>query len=280
MFRAFAVLAALVVALTSAAPARAQTLARISETGEIRIGVRADAAPLSFLRDGAPEGFTVALCARLVERLGARLDAEIETVFVSVDASERFDAVASGRIDLLCGAATETVTRRGIVDFSIPVFIDGATVIMRRDALSDFRGLAGARIGVREGTTTEEGLRATLREMDMEAEVVTVGDHSDGVTNLVGGVIQAYFADQSILMAQLAQTPDRAQLAISTDVLTIEPQALALTLGDHAFRAAVDSELSRMYRAGEVARIFEAAFAPAQMGDAMRALLLTAPIPD
>ena len=277
MLRAFALAAAL---LLLAAPAFAQTLERIAASGEIRIGVREDAAPLSFRRDGAPAGYTVMICERLVERLGARLGAEIAPAFVTVDAVGRFEAVASGEIDLLCGAATETVSRRATVDFSIPVFIDGATVIMRKDRLSDFRGLAGERIGVRAGTTTETGLRATLDKLGMEAEVVTVGDHSDGVTDLLGGVVQAYFADQSILMAQLARTELRDELAISTDILTIEPQALALPLGDHAFRAAVDSELSHMYRGGEVARIFDAAFAPATMGDAMRALVLTAPIPD
>lgn len=263
-----------------AAPALSQTLERLADTGELRIGVRSDAAPLSFLRDGAPAGYTVAICGRLAERLGDRIGRELTVVPVEVDAVGRFDAVAQGRIDLLCGAATETISRRAVVDFSIPVFIDGATVIMRRDNLSDFKGLAGKRIGVRAGTTTETGLRATLEKLGMQAEVVAVGDHANGLTDLLGGVVHAYFADQSILMGLLAGTDRRGELAISTDILTIEPQALALPLGDHAFRAAVDSELSHMYRLGEVAKIFEAAFAPNGMGDAMKALVLTAPIPD
>ncbi len=263
-----------------AASVHAQTLDRLAETGELRIGVRADAAPLSHLRDGKPAGYTVAVCERLAERLAARLGRELTLRAVEVDATNRFDAVAEGRIDLLCGAASETISRRATVDFSIPVFIDGATVIMRRDGITDFKGLAGARIGVRAGTTTETGLRATLAKLGMEAEVVTLNDHGDGLTDLLGGVVRAYFADQSILMGLLAGSERRSELAISSDILTIEPQALALPLGDHAFRAAVDSELSHMYRSGEVAKIFEASFAPNAMGDAMKALTLTAPIPD
>ncbi len=273
--------AMLTAALLLAAPAAAQTLDRLASTGEIRLAVRADAAPLSYDRDGAPAGYTVELCRAVAARLAPAVGRErLVPVFVTVTAEDRFEAISEGRADLLCGAASVTLGRRESVDFSIPVFIDGASVMTLRDGPGDFAALAGKRIGVRAGTTTETALAATLRATGMAAETVPVGDHDDGLGGLLDGRLDAYFADQSILMRLARDSDRRGELQVSGNVLTVEPHALALPLGDHAFRREVDRALSRLYRSGELAAIFDASFAPAVMGDAMRALVVVAPIPE
>ena len=259
----------------------AATLERIAETGVLRVGVRADAPPLSYLRDGAPSGYSVALCDRLAERLAeqmARPPLIVEPVVVTTE--DRFTALAEGRIDILCGAASMTLARRAEVDFSIPVYIDGASVLMRSGETVDFSALANRRIGVRAGTTTERNLIATLDATNMVADVVTVAEHAEGVARLLGRDVDAYFADQSILLFLMVGSGRAEDLTLARNVLTIEPQALALPLGDAAFRLEVDRALSRMYRAGEIAALFDENFAPATMGDAMKALTLIAPIPE
>jgi polar amino acid transport system substrate-binding protein/glutamate/aspartate transport system substrate-binding protein len=272
-------LAAAAVAALAAAPVAADTLARLRDTGEIRLGVRTDAPPLSFDKEGAPAGYTVDVCRAVVAKLGEGLGRDLRPVYVTVTAEDRFAAVTEGRVDLLCGADTVTLARRETVDFSIPVFIDGASVMMKRDALTDMQGLAGKTVGVRDGTTTEEALLVTIGRMGLDAEVLAVADHEEGVAKLLAGEIAAYFADQSILLFLVAGSPDRERLALSGNVLTVEPHALALPLGDGAFRLAVDRALSDLFREGEIAKLFEANFAPATMGDAMRALMVLAPIP-
>lgn len=261
----------------------AQTLDRIAATGEIRLGVRADAPPLSFIVDGRPQGYTVDLCLGVMdhlekEALGRRDGVPLEPVFVTVTAEDRFEKLAAGEIDMLCGADSVTLARRALVDFSIPTYVDGASVMTRRGGALEFSSLAGQRIGVRAGTTTEDGLKATLDEMEMVADVVTVADHAAGVAGVLDGSLAAYFADQSILFG-LARTHPRAEeLQVSADVLSIETQAIALPLGDTAMRLAVDTALSRLYRSGAVAMMFEIAFAPARMGAAMEALVALAPL--
>jgi len=267
------------VLFATAAPAA--TLDRIAESGVLRMGVRADAPPLSYLRDGAESGYSVAVCKRLAERLAdqmGRAALTVEPVVVSIE--ERFSALADGRIDILCGAASVTLARRAEVDFSIPIYIDGASVLMRSGETVDFAALANRRIGVRAGTTTERNLMATLDKTGMVADVVTVAEHAEGVARLLGRDVDAYFADQSILLFLMVGSGRVEELTLARNVLTIEPQALALPPGDGAFRLEVDRALSRMYRAGEIAALFEENFAPATMGDAMKALTLIAPIPE
>ena len=280
--RALALLAAL--AALPALPAAAageSVVDRIRETGEITIGHRRDAAPHSYLDESRnPAGYSIEVCAEVVGRLRAQLGlTQLRMNFEAVDATNRFEAVADGRVDLLCGAATITLTRRETVDFSIPTFADGASVLTRRDASPDFAALAGKRIGVRQGTTTEKALHASLAGFGIEAEVQPVSDHADGLMAVEAGRIDAYFADQSILYALLETSDEREDLIVAGNTLTLELHGLALPLGDHRFRLEVDRALSQLYRSGRMAAIFEETFPGAEPGDTIRYIHTFAPIP-
>lgn len=265
-------------AALAAGPALAEgVLDRLRESGEIRLGFREDAAPMSFLRQQEPAGYTVDVCKGVVEGLGRALDRELTVTWVAVDAEDRFAAVAEGRIDLLCGAATITLSRRGEVDFSLPVFVDGAAVILPRGAPTEFEALEGQRIGVLEGTTTEELLRATLEAEGMQAEFVVFDDHQDGLSALEAGEIAAYFGDQSILYGMFFDSDMGDELVVSENLLTVEKQGLALPRGDADFRLAVDTAISELYRTGAMEAAFVEAFPTATPGVALRALFMLGP---
>jgi polar amino acid transport system substrate-binding protein/glutamate/aspartate transport system substrate-binding protein len=268
--------------LLLAIPAQAEVLSRVADNGVLRVGVRTDAAPLSYVAEGGKAaGYAVAVCERLAQRVAEQTGLnQIIVQHVPLEADTRYQAVADEQVDILCGAESVTLGRRELVDFSIPIYVDGASVMMRRGETAEFAMLAGRRIGVRAGTTTERSLIATLDRAGMTADVVIVAEHPEGLARLIARDIDAYFADQSILFSLVAGSGVPQDLAVLSNVLTVEPQALALPRGDSAFRLEVDRALSRMYREGEIARIFEAAFSPATMGDAMRALTVLAPLPE
>ncbi len=273
--------AAFAAAAVSVSGASAGVLDRMKETGEIRLAVRADARPLSYMEGGAPLGYSVSVCQEAARRIARRLGMDsLKYAYVKVTAADRFAAIAEGRADLLCGAATVTIKRRETVDFSLYTFIDGASVLLPADGSPDFEALAGKRIGVLGGTTTEQSLRLTLESAGMDAEVVVVAAHDEGLAKLTAGALDAYFGDQSILYHLLARAPDPRALRVGANVLTVEPHGLALPLGDTAFRREVDRALSRMYRSGDMESIFREAFPGAKMGAGMRALMLVIAQPD
>ncbi len=262
-----------------ATPLAAQTLDRIRETGELRFGYRIDAAPLSYAdAQGLPAGYSVAICEAVAGLVAGELGLDaLVTTPVAVDVEDRFTAVAEGRIDLLCGAASITLDRRALVDFSIPIFVDGASVLIGPDTSTEFADLAGSRIGVRAGTTTAESLANTLEALGMEAEMVALDSHEAGLQAIETGDVTAYFADQSILH-ELVKTSDMAEsLRISDEILTIEKQGLALPRGDADFRLAVDRALSQLYADGTIGRTFDESFGGATPGLALEALFLIAP---
>jgi len=86
------------------APANADTLARIAESGELRIGFVPDAPPLSFVDDnGDAVGYSIELCRHIADAVKQEL--ELETLTVSytplVSMSQRLNAVENGDIEFV-----------------------------------------------------------------------------------------------------------------------------------------------------------------------------------
>jgi ABC-type amino acid transport substrate-binding protein len=261
----------------------AQTLERVRDSGVLKIGYREDAAPYSYKNAiGQPAGYTVALCQAVATDVAAEVGrAELAIEYVLVGTEDRFKALQDGRIDLLCSADTATLARRALIDFSIPTFIDGAGVLLRADGPDNFTELAGQKVGVRAATTTEEALRTTLERQGMEATVIPVDSHEDGLAKVEAGEITAYFADQAILVFLAMQSDAPEKLKVGERQFTLEPYALGLQRGDDDFRLAVDTSLSRLYRSGEVDRIFKNSFgANASQSEILRALYVISALPE
>ncbi len=277
-------LAAVLALPVAAAPtmASADTLAAIEERGSIRLGVRTDAVAFSFTDQlGEPAGYTVQLCRAVAADLRQQLGLETLSVdYVEVTTEDRFDAIAEGRIDLLCGATTVTLTRRAVVDFSSPTFITGMGVLYRTDGPASFAELAGQTIGVRQGTTTADVLEDELTAAGLDATFRAVDSHQAGVAALKDGSIDAYFADRAILVFLALSDPEPATLRVGERLFSHEPYALAMPLGDTTFRLAVDSALSRIFRSEMIDRIYTASFGEIEPGDILRAVYLLSAIPD
>ncbi len=254
--------ATILLSLALATAAAADTLSRVKESGTLRLGVRTDAAPFSYTNAlGEPAGYSVLLCREVALAVKDALGlAKLPLTYVPVSAENRFAAVAEGRVDLHCGASTITLSRRKLVDFSLPTFIDGASVAFRADGPGSFDELAGHKVGVRAGTTTEEALRNTLSETGIGAEVVPVTDHADGLAKLESNTISAYFADRSILVSLVGNSSSRDQLRLSQKFFSYEPHGLAMARNDADFRLVVDRTLARLYRSGLIEELFRASF--------------------
>jgi ABC-type amino acid transport substrate-binding protein len=133
------------------------TLDRIRADGVIHLGYRAGAAPFSFKdRDGKVRGYSVELCTRIASAIQKQLGlATLKVEWTALEAGTRIDSVAKGKVDIECGTTTMSLARYERVDFSLPIFVDGGSVLTRTDArLNEFADLAGKRVGVIPGTTT------------------------------------------------------------------------------------------------------------------------------
>jgi ABC-type amino acid transport substrate-binding protein len=263
--------------------ASAGTLDRIGQEKSIRIAYREDAPPFSYKdKIGEPAGFMVDLCRAVAKHLAdQRSLPSLNVVYVPVTASDRFEAISQQKADLLCEPTSETLSRREQVDFSIPTFLDGASLMTRADGPKNLRDLAGKKVGVLAGTTTEEALRNTLKESGITGDVVAAKTHDEGLAMLDDGKISAYFGDRSILMFLIKQSQAPDKLRLADDYLSVEPYALALPRGDSDFRLAVDRALSHIYRSGEIVSIFQRTFGgKAEPSQILRTLYVISSLPD
>jgi polar amino acid transport system substrate-binding protein/glutamate/aspartate transport system substrate-binding protein len=261
---------------------QAQTIDRILERNELRLGYRVDAPPVSYqTTEGNPDGYAPQLCVHVAQGLVNSLKADnMDVQFVPVDASNRFEKVANGEIDLLCGAATITLPRRAIVDFSIPIYIDGTSVLLPANAEQDLRALANKTVGVRRDTTTETTLSTTLENVEAndDVQIERFADHESALIALENGDIAAYFADQSILTGLWMSSPKRNDLKLAREIFTIEKQGLALARGDSDFRLLVDGVLSSLYANGKLRETLESTIPGLEAGQGLNAMFIIAPV--
>lgn len=255
-----ALFASLALLALTASGARAGTLDQVRAAGAIRLGYSPSAAPFAFAGDDRkPLGYSVELCLAVVEAVKLRLNLPaLKVQWVSLKAEERLAAVRSRRIDLECGTASQTLARRAEVDFSLPIFIDGAAMAVR--VLSDVRRLAdldGGGVAVIPGTTTEKLLLSALQRDGIDAEVQRVANQEDGIAALRSGDVDAFVTDRSLLLGALVDRGVQGDFLIPQELLSYELYGLMLRRGDADFRLVVDGALAELYRSGRIYEIYD-----------------------
>lgn len=246
------------VATLAAGSVQADVLERIANAGEIRLGVRADAPPFSYMgANGQHRGLAIAICEEVVVRIGRSLDVALTPVHVPQTAKTRFQALVDGETDLHCGPASATLARREIVDFSILYFVDGSTLAGRPGTYAEvFTDKAGT-FGVLDGTTAVHVIEDLIARNDLDAELERFSSHEAGLAALERGDVDLYAGDQAILLFFLAQLFPDADLVVQDEVLSFEPYALVMNRGESALRLAVDRALSALYADGTIHRLIK-----------------------
>lgn len=202
------------------------------------------------------------MCREVAELLKTRLKLpRLEVRWVPVTVASRITSVEDGTVDLECGTTTRTLSRRERVDFSLPVFIEGSSFIaLASSGLKTGRDLAGKRLGVIPGTTTETMLKAAQAQGGLTAGLVPVKTHDEGVAAVADGRIDAYVSDRTILVG-MARASGRAPgtWQLSDDFFSLDTYGLMMRR-DARFRLEVHRALSALYRSGRVVELFGATF--------------------
>ena len=236
------------------------TLRKIKDSGAIAIGYRDSAVPFSFVgADRSPTGYSIDLCRQVVGALQQSLGLpQIQIKWVGVTSDTRISAVAGGSVDLECGSTTHTLSRRG--GRLQPDDLRGrwSLLVTTASGIKAAGDLAGKRLAVIAGTTTERGLADWFRANNVSgAKVLNVKDHVEGLAGLDGGAFDAFASDRVILFGLAANSKDATKLTLLQEYFTYEPYGLVLRRGDPAFRLAVDRALAGLYRSRGVIPIYE-----------------------
>lgn len=246
--------------LLAGAWAQAGTLDKIRNSGTIAMGYREASIPFSYVGDNRqPAGYSVELCQRVAESVKRQLGlAELQIRWVQVVPENRMEKLVSGEIDLECGSTTHTLARQEQVEFSLLTFADGGSLMMKRGSrVNGLADMGGKKIGIVPGTTTERALQNALSRLNVQAKMVKLRDHADGVAALMKGKVHAYASDRVILFGLVLGSGNQKHLRLTEELFSYEPYALMMRKDDPAFRMAVNRELARLYRSEEIYAIYD-----------------------
>ena len=254
-------LAVILLILCFATPIGAQeltgTLKQIKDTGQIRVGYRVSTPPMSFQdKDGKPAGYSIDLCKSVVTEVEKKLGGSIKVQYVPVTAEDRFKALTDNKIDILCGSTTKTLSRCEIVDFTQLTFVTGASLMTLRENTARESGFAGKTIGVTKGTTTAAALKELIRETSVDTKVVLFDSAEEGVDALRKKKIDAFSADQVVLIGIVLGVDDPETFVVDSTVFSFEPFALAMRRNDADFRLVADRAISELCRSKKILEIY------------------------
>ena len=258
-------------------PAAAATLDRVRETGKLVLGYRVDARPFSYQdASGKAIGYSVSLCEKVAAEVKAELGVpELALEWVPLTLDQRFQAVAQGKVDLMCAVDTATLERRKEVSFSLPIFPSGIAALLRADApaplqdvlagrpatgpiwrASPARVLEGKTFSVVTGTTSESWLSGRLKDFQLTAKVDPVANYDDGIIHVLDRDADVFFGERPILLEAAAESQSAADLIVLDKLFTYEPVALTLARNDDDFRLVVDRALSSTFKSDDFRDVY------------------------
>lgn len=237
------------------------TLTRIAQSGEIRIGYVPDAPPLSFrTADGNAVGYSIDLCRHIASEIRNELGLnKIDIKFTPLTTmEERLRAIENADVDIECGATTVTLSRRARVDFTLMTFITGSAVLSKKSKpINSIDDIAGAKIALLAGTTTEDVMRSVIEVNEFDVKLVLIGSHDEGMQMLNEGKVTGYASDRAMLIGQVFRNANAAnQYALTRKALSFEPYAMMIPRGDTEFRLVADRALASLYRTARIRRIY------------------------
>jgi ABC-type amino acid transport substrate-binding protein len=234
-------------------------LKRIKAAGVVRVGYREHAVPFSFAgHDARPYGYSIDICHAIVESVAQAVGVALLRVeYRRVTPSDRIDQVADGRIDLECGATTNTAERRKRVAFSPLMFVAGTRLLVKRGSpVRSARDLVGRRVVVARGTTNEEVMRRLAAAPERGFVLQVAGDYPQALEMVAAGEAHAFAADDVLIAGYLAEKGLRGQYAMVGDLLSFEPYGIMFARDDPPFAAAVDEAFRRLATTGEIRWIY------------------------
>lgn len=260
--RVFGVLSSLVAVAAFAGPstaAESPTLSKIKSNGTITIGYREASIPFSYLGpDQKPIGFSLDLCAAIVERIKTELKLPNLTVnYAPVNSSNRIPLIQSGTIDIECGGTANDKKRQEQVSFSVTTFVSQPRWLVKADSGVKTAGdLKGKTVVVTQGSNAIGFAQAANAKEHLGLNIVQAKDHAESFLMLNTGRAAAFMEDDILLAGLKAAASNPDALTFLSEGYAKVYYGLMFTKGDAGFKALVDDVLSKQMASGQFEKTY------------------------
>lgn len=229
------------------------TLAAIKRRGRLNCGVHEGLVGFAYTDNrGQWRGFDADFCRSLAAAVLGDADA---VRFVPVTSSQRFEALRSGRIDVLWRSTSWTLSREAQegVRFAGINYYDGQGFLVRRSLdLASAAELNGARICVQRASTSELNVADWFRARGLEYTPVITANEEEARAAYGREDCDAFSADISALAAARTTLSNPEQHTLLPDVISKEPLGPVVKRGDEAWTSIVRWTLNAVILAEEL----------------------------
>jgi glutamate/aspartate transport system substrate-binding protein len=241
---------------------KSPTLEKISKYGAIYVGHREASIPFSYIdSDGKVVGYSMDLCAHIVDAVKARLNSpDLEVVSVPTTSGSRQMMLESGVTDLQCGSVTNTLQRQRYVAFSVTTFAAGVKALVKKDSgIRSIKDMKGKVVVTTSGTTSDTHVKAAALRQGMFLNYRLGRDHDESLSQVLNGSADVMVLDDVLLQGLLMNTPDSDafKLVVLDENFAIEPYSIMFRRNDPEFKKLVDETLIGLMNSGELTRIYD-----------------------
>jgi putative glutamine transport system substrate-binding protein len=175
----------------------------------------------------------------------------VKTHFVEPPEADRVAWLESGKTDLVISAFTITDQREKRIDFSIPYYRAGQTLMVKRGSpVQSVGDLNGRKVCTGEGSSSAK----TLSKVAPQATQVLFKRYADAAQALVDGKCDAVSTDDVILIGLVATTPDTELRGGS---FTDEPLGIGVKKGRPDLVELVNNVLQKMKSDGRLKALYD-----------------------
>ena len=241
------------------AAADSPTLTKIKSSGAVTIGYREASIPFSYLgADQKPVGFSLDLCAAIVERIKTDLTLpNLSVKYTPVNSSNRIPLIQSGTVDIECGGTANDKKRQEQVSFSVATFVSQPRWLVKADTgLKGATDLKGKTIVVTQGSNAVGFAQAVNAKEQLGFNIVQAKDHAESFLMLNTGRASAFMEDDILLAGLKAAAANPNALAFLAEGYAKIYYGLMFTKGDIGFKALVDDVLSRQMASGQFEKTY------------------------
>jgi polar amino acid transport system substrate-binding protein len=228
-------------------------LFHVIQRGVLRVGVKDHAPPFSVAdKTGRLGGFDVAIGQAISSYLEVRMEV------VPLQSKDRIPFLNEDKVDIVVATMTTTRSREEEVDFSIPYFQDGQSLLCLQDSeIQSYQDLSGQKVGAVMGTTSMKN----MTQVQPLAEMVGYASAKDALAALESGEIVAFTSDMLMLMGLMLENKELS-LELRGGRFTVEPYGVAIRSNQSNLRDKVNDAIMALWKSGTWKAMYEKWFGP------------------
>lgn len=217
------------------------SLEDIKAKGKFVVGLDATFAPMGFTdENGNIVGFDIDLAKAVAEKMGVSVE------FLPIDWDSKSMELASGTIDVIWNGFSISDERKKEVLFTDPYLTTGQVVVVKSDsAIAKKADLAGKKVALQDGSTSEEALKADKETYDSigDSNISRFKENTQVLMEVEAGRADAAVIDEIFVRYYLAKEGMTDKFKVLDESFADEDYGVGGRLSDVSFMTALNDAI-------------------------------------